>query len=70
MTRACADKLKYMKPSTLYASFFPALQGKGTKMSSSVYESAILLTDKPKDIDVKIKKYAFSGGQENAEKQR
>jgi len=48
MTRDVAQKLKYSKPSTLYSTFFPALQGKKSKMSSSDATSSILLTDTPK----------------------
>jgi len=48
MTRDIAGKLKYMKPASFYSTFFPALQGKKTKMSSSNESSAILLTDTPK----------------------
>ena len=39
-------------------------------MSSSVYSSAILLTDKPADVKKKVNSYAKSGGQETAELQR
>lgn len=62
MTRDIAGKLKYMKPASFYSSFFPALQGKKSKMSSSDPTSSILLTDKPDQIKNKINKYAFSGG--------
>lgn len=63
MTRDVAQKLKYMKPASFYASFFPALQGKKQKMSSSSSTATILLTDNAKDIKKKIDKYALSGGQ-------
>ncbi len=39
-------------------------------MSASVDISAIFLTDTPSQIKNKINKYAFSGGQDTAEKQR
>lgn len=51
-----------MKPCSIYSSFFPALQGKKSKMSSSDPTSSILLTDKPADIKKKVNKYAYSGG--------
>ena len=70
MTRDLAHKLKYMKPANIYSTFFPALQGKKSKMSSSVYSSAILLTDKPDVIKDKINKYAFSGGRQTVEEHR
>ena len=38
-------------------------------MSSSIDNSAILLTDTPKQIKKKINRYAFSGGQATAELQ-
>jgi tryptophanyl-tRNA synthetase len=69
LTRDVAKKLKYPKPCTIYSKFFPALQGPGSKMSSSVDNSAILLTDTPKQIKKKINRYAFSGGQATAELQ-
>lgn len=67
MTRDIAHKLKYSKPASIYSTFFPALQGKKTKMSSSDVNSGILLTDSANDIKKKINKYAFSGGQQTAE---
>mmetsp|Transcript_31336 Transcript_31336/g.41495 ORF Transcript_31336/g.41495 Transcript_31336/m.41495 type:complete len:197 (-) Transcript_31336:1093-1683(-) len=45
MTRDIAQKLKYKKPASIYSTFFPALQGKKTKMSSSVGTSSILVSD-------------------------
>jgi tryptophanyl-tRNA synthetase len=70
MTRDVAQKLKYMKPASFYSTFFPALQGKKTKMSSSSTSSSILLTDTPKQIKDKINKYALSGGQQTIEEHR
>ena len=62
MTRDIATKLKYMKPAGIYSTFFPALQGKKSKMSSSDPTSAILTSDTAQQIKMKINKYAFSGG--------
>ena len=70
MTRDLAHKLKYMKPATLYSTFFPALKGKKTKMSSSDETSSILLTDTAKQVKDKINKYALSGGQPTVEAHR
>ena len=70
MTRDIAYKLKYNKPASLYSSFFPALQGKKSKMSSSVYSSAILLTDNAKTVKDKVNKYAHSGGRQTVEEHR
>jgi len=77
MTRDIAPRLGYNKPALIHSRFFPALQGHKTKMSSSaptggagVSPSAIMVTDTPKMIKDKINRYAFSGGQDTAEKQR
>ena len=70
MTRDVAQKLKYMKPASFYSTFFPALQGKKSKMSSSDYNSSILLTDTAKQIKDKVNKYAFSGGRQTVEEHR
>ncbi|MEM3403689.1 MAG: tryptophan--tRNA ligase [Nitrososphaeria archaeon] len=68
MTRDVAEKLGYYKPAQVHSKFLPALS-KGGKMSSSLPETAIYTTDKPKDIERKIKN-AFTGGQPTIEEQR
>ncbi|SLM33577.1 tryptophanyl-trna synthetase [Lasallia pustulata] len=71
--RQCRDNAKqlgYIKPSLLHAVFLPALQGPGSKMSASVPDSGIFLNDTAKDIQKKVNKYAFSGGQDTVEKHR
>ena len=70
LARDIGPRIKYEKPSTIYASFFPALQGFQSKMSSSIDSSAIFLSDTPKSIQTKIQKYAFSGGQADIEAHR
>ena len=70
MTRDVAQKLKYAKPASIYSTFFPALQGKKSKMSSSDPTTSILVTDSANDIKKKINKYAFSGGQPTLEEQK
>lgn len=70
VTRDIAPHLGYPKPSTLLCKFFPPLQGIGGKMSASREETAIYLTDSPKDVEKKIKKYAFSGGKDSVEEHR
>lgn len=70
MTRDVASKLKYMKPASLYSTFFPALQGAKTKMSSSAANTSILLTDDAKMVKNKINKYALSGGRQTVEEHR
>ncbi|KAG7712313.1 hypothetical protein KL950_000184 [Ogataea haglerorum] len=68
--RDVADKLKFSKPSLVHARFFPALQGPTTKMSASDENSAIFMTDTPKQIQKKVNKYAFSGGKVSVEEHR
>lgn len=70
MTRDIAQKLKYKKPASIYSTFFPALQGKKSKMSSSDPNSSILVSDKAKDIKTKINKYAKTGGGQTVEEHR
>jgi tryptophanyl-tRNA synthetase len=60
MTRGVAPRLGYQKPALIHSQFFPALQGYGTKMSASVPESAIFLTDTPAQIRQKIFDHALS----------
>ena len=70
MTRDIAQKLKYRKPASIYSTFFPALQGKKTKMSSSDVNSGILVSDTPEDIKRKINKYAKTGGGQTVDEHR
>ena len=62
------DDYKFVAPSSTYHRLMWGLSG-GEKMSSSDPETAIFLTDTPKDIDRKIRD-AFTGGQPTAEEQR
>ena len=62
MTRDIAKKLKYEKPSCIFAKFFPAITGLTGKMSASDASTTIYLSDTPKQVANKIKKHAFSGG--------
>ncbi|XP_075222776.1 tryptophanyl-tRNA synthetase [Lycorma delicatula] len=70
MTRDVAPRLGYHKPALLHSSFIPALQGAKTKMSASDENTAIFLTDTPKQIKNKINKHAFSGGKATIEEHR
>ncbi len=71
LTRDIAEskEFDFEKPSALHAKFIPSLQG-GTKMSSSSDSGQIFLSDSPKDVERKIKKYAFSGGRDTLEEHR
>lgn len=55
MTRDVAPRLKMPKPALIHSKFFPALQGAKTKMSASDTNSAIFLTDTPKEIKNKVR---------------
>lgn len=70
MTRDVAPKLKFEKPALIHSKFFPALQGPKTKMSASMANSAIYVTDSAASIKKKINKFAFSGGGATEELQR
>ena len=54
MTRDVAPRLGCPKPSLIFSTFFPALQGAKTKMSSSDPTSSIFLTDSPAEIEKKV----------------
>lgn len=69
MTRDVAPRLGYRKPALIHCKFFPPLQGRGGKMSGSAANTAVFVTDTPKQIKDKINKHAFSGGQETLELQ-
>jgi len=70
LTRLVAPKLKYLKPAVIHSKFFPALQGSKTKMSGSVSNSAIFMTDTYKQARQKVMRWAFSGGKDTAEEHR
>lgn len=70
MTRDVAPRMNCHKPALVHSKFFPPLQGRGGKMSGSLANTAVYLTDTPKQIKDKINKHAFSGGQETLELQR
>ena len=62
VSRDVMPKLGFYKPAIIHGVFLPPLQGINGKMSTSNEGSAILTTDSPKEVERKIKKYAFSGG--------
>ena len=70
VTRVVAGRINHAKPSLIHSRFLDALQGPGSKMSASIDSSAIFMKDTPNQIKNKINRYAFSGGQDNAELQR
>ena len=70
MTRDICQRLGHVKTATIEARFFPALQGESGKMSASDPNSAIFVTDTPKQIKTKVNKHAFSGGKATVEEHR
>lgn len=70
VARDVYPKLGYDKPAIIHSIFMPALQGPKSKMSSSDENSAIFLSDSPKEVARKINKYAFSGGKDTLEEHR
>lgn len=70
MTRDVAPRLGHLKTSLIESRFFPALQGESGKMSASDQNSAIFVSDTPKEIKSKVNKYAFSGGGTSVEEHR
>eukprot|EP00899_Mesostigma_viride_P020219 jgi/Mesvir1/28199/Mv04753-RA.1 len=70
MTRDVATRIGYKKPALIESVFFPALQGSSGKMSANDPNSAIYVTDTPKQIKDKINKHAFSGGRDTVELHR
>ena len=59
---------KFIMPSFTFNTLMPGL--KGGKMSSSDPTSYISFSDSPKEVENKVKKYAFSGGRETLEEHR
>ncbi len=71
LARDISQRIKnpeFIQLSSTYNSFIPGL--KGGKMSSSDSTSYIALTDSPKEVENKIKRYAFSGGKDTIEQHR
>jgi tryptophanyl-tRNA synthetase len=69
MTRDIAKQMGYPKPVLLHAKFLPSLLGVNAKMSSSIADSVIFLSESDKSITKKINK-CFSGGGDTEELQR
>ncbi len=70
IARDVYPKLGYLKPAVIHSMFLPPLEGVKGKMSSSNSNLAILTTDTPKEVETKIRKYAFSGGRDTLEEHR
>src|SRR3989344_463317 len=61
-SRDIASRMNFSLPCFTFHKLIPGLQGPNTKMSSSKPESYISFDDSEKEVERKIKKYAFSGG--------
>jgi len=70
VARDVYPKLGYPKPAIIHSTFLPPLQRAQGKMSSSIENTAIFTTDSPKEVETKIRKYAFSGGRDTVEEHR
>ena len=68
VARDVYPKLGYLKPAIIHQKFLPSLSGKDGKMSSTGF--SINLNDSSKEVERKIKKYAFSGGRDTIEEHR
>jgi len=68
ITRDVAPKLGYRKPAGIFSKFIPGL-GAGGKMSASMPETAIFLSDSPEEGAKKIRN-AFTGGQPTIREQK
>jgi len=68
IARDVAPKLGYRKPAGIYSKFIPGL-GAGGKMSASLPETAIFLSDTKKEATKKVKN-AFTGGQPTVNEQK
>ncbi len=65
-----AESLGYYKTAAIHNKFLTPLTGIEGKMSASISETAIYLSDDEKTVKNKIMKYAFSGGQVTIEEHR
>jgi tryptophanyl-tRNA synthetase len=70
VARDVYPKLGFYKPAIIHGVFLPPLSGISGKMDTTGEGMAILTTDSPQEVETKIKKYAFSGGQPTLEEQR
>ena len=69
IARDVLPKLGYYKPAAIHCIFLPGLTG-SAKMSSSIPGDALFTTDTKEEIEKKVRKYAFSGGQASVEEHR
>ncbi|MCK9595803.1 tryptophan--tRNA ligase [Candidatus Pacearchaeota archaeon] len=70
LTRDISQDFNFEKPAALHAKFLPSLLGEAKMSSSDLGNTVIYLSDSPKEVETKIKKYAFSGGRDTLEEHR
>ncbi|MFH1710965.1 MAG: tryptophan--tRNA ligase, partial [Nanoarchaeota archaeon] len=71
LSRDVIPKLGYPKPAIIHSVFLPPLTGvKGKMSASNQSQASIWTTDSAKEVERKIKKYAFSGGRDTIEEHR
>ena len=71
LTRDILPKIGYYKPASIQNIFLPPLSGVKGKMSASdSNQQVIFTTDSKKEVENKIKRYAFSGGQKTTDEHR
>ena len=72
LSRDVISKLGYYKPAIMHCRFMPGLGGieREGKMSASEPFTTIYTTDSEKQVENKIKKYAFSGGRDTIKEHR
>lgn len=68
--RDIAEAIGYRKAAAIHSKFLPPLTGTSGKMSASIADTALWLTDDEKTVKKKINKYAFSGGRATLEEHR
>ncbi len=70
VARDVYPRLGFYKPAIMHKTMFPSLTGMSQVMSSSKNTALITSTDSPSEVERKVKKYAFSGGQDTVEEHR
>jgi len=71
LTRDILPKIGHYKPASIQNIFLPPLSGVKGKMSASdSNQQVIFTTDSKKEVENKIKRYAFSGGQKTTDEHR
>ena len=63
LTRLNSSKLGFLPPALIHSKFFPALTGAQRKMSASIPNSAVFLTDTKKQITKKVNQSVSGGGE-------